>query len=515
MLELLEENKTCTSKIIDFPHFRSIIDASQRNLRVVQSHGVFDLLHIGHIKHFQAAKKQGDILVVTITPDRFVNKGPNRPRFSERLRAEAIAALDCIDFVIINSWPTAVEAIKLIKPHLYAKGDEYQDSASDITGNIDIETATVQALGGHVLFTNEITFSSSELLNQFFSPHSEEVTEYLETFKRKYHTEEIFKYMEKFKKLHVLVVGEAIIDDYQFVEVIGKAGKEPTLVAKHKYTDCYVGGVLALSNHLSDFCNEITCVTYLGEKGEYESIIRSALKHNVKLVPIYKKNSQTIVKRRFIDEYLNQKMFEVYEINDDFLDNQDQKIFIDELKKSLSSHDLTIVADYGHGLLNSESIDLLASKSKFLAVNAQSNAGNNGFNVISNYKKADFVSIATRELQLNYRQRHLSVHEQLSRLMQDYNYKNAMITCGKRGMLVNKRNEKIYEAPALATKIVDRVGAGDAVLAIASLYAYYNAPAEIMGFIGNIVGAHAVGIMGNKQFIEKIPLMKHIAHLLK
>src|SRR3990167_10271529 len=105
--------------------------------RIVQCHGVFDLLHIGHIKHFQAAKRQGDILVVTITPDRFVNKGPNRPRFTERLRAEAIAALDCVDYVIINSWPTAVEAIQFIKPHVYAKGDEYKNNDNDITGKID------------------------------------------------------------------------------------------------------------------------------------------------------------------------------------------------------------------------------------------------------------------------------------------------------------------------------------------------------------------------------------------
>src|SRR3990167_6170030 len=101
------------NKVINFVDLKNYVNA---NASIVQSHGVFDLLHIGHIKHFQAAKKQGDLLIVTVTPDRFVNKGPNRPRFTEKLRAEAISALDCVDFVIINAWPTAVEAIKLIKP---------------------------------------------------------------------------------------------------------------------------------------------------------------------------------------------------------------------------------------------------------------------------------------------------------------------------------------------------------------------------------------------------------------
>ena len=92
------------------------------NRKVVHCHGVFDLQHIGHIRHFQQAKKLGDILLVTVTPDKYVNKGPHRPAFTEDWRAEAIAALGCVDYVAINKWPTAVEVIKLLKPDIYAKG---------------------------------------------------------------------------------------------------------------------------------------------------------------------------------------------------------------------------------------------------------------------------------------------------------------------------------------------------------------------------------------------------------
>src|SRR5882762_3471869 len=90
--------------------------------KVVHCHGVFDLLHIGHIKHLEAARKLGDLLVVTLTPDRHVNKGPHRPAFPERLRAEALASLACVDYVAINQWPTAVETIELLKPSLFVKG---------------------------------------------------------------------------------------------------------------------------------------------------------------------------------------------------------------------------------------------------------------------------------------------------------------------------------------------------------------------------------------------------------
>ena len=95
--------------------------------RVVLCHGVFDLLHLGHMRHFEAARTHGDVLIVTVTPDRFVAKGPGRPAFNERLRAETIAALECVDYVAVNQWPTAVETIATLAPHVYAKGDDYRN----------------------------------------------------------------------------------------------------------------------------------------------------------------------------------------------------------------------------------------------------------------------------------------------------------------------------------------------------------------------------------------------------
>ncbi|OGT47659.1 MAG: hypothetical protein A3E83_06610 [Gammaproteobacteria bacterium RIFCSPHIGHO2_12_FULL_41_20] len=501
-------------KIVDLDVFDKILK-NYKTLRVVQCHGVFDLLHIGHIRHFQEAKKQGDILVVTITPDHYVNKGPGRPRFTAILRAEAIASLDCVDFVIINTTPTAVEAIQRIKPHVYAKGSEYSDPNNDITTKILNETEAVKLVGGKVVFTDDITFSSSSLINKFFPPFSEEVGVYLDKFKQKYNMSSILGPLKQSEKLNILVIGETIIDIYHFSEVIGKAGKEPTLVAKEHHNKTYAGGVLALANHLSDFCKQVTCLTYLGENAEYEDIIKTSLKPNIKMVVIYKKDSPTIVKRRYIEEYLRQKLFEVYEINDDFLEDSQNELLQEYLHSLLSNHDLTIVADYGHGLLDEKPISILTEKAKFLAVNTQSNAGNNGFNCISKYSRADFVAIATRELQLNYRQKHLSVPEQLQRLILEHDYQNVVITGGSKGIYVGKKRASIHHTPAFVNTVVDRVGAGDAVFAISAIFAYQNVDPEIIGFIGNVVGAEAVGIMGNERYIEKIALMKHISHLLK
>ena len=502
-------------KIITYENFQNKIIHFRGRKKIAQCHGVFDLLHIGHIKHLQQAKTFCDILVVTITADRYVNKGPGRPCFTEYLRAEALASLECVDYVIINNHPTAVEAIKKIQPDYYVKGIEYQDKDNDISGKIVDEDETVKLIGGQIKFTDDIVFSSSSLLNRFYSSYSPEITSYLDKLKQNYTINYILDVLNGAQKLKVLLIGEAIIDIYHFVEAIGKAGKESVLVTKYHREEIYAGGVLAVANHLSNFCEKVTCLTALGEKGEYEKFIREKLNNNIEVIFQYKKNSPTIVKRRYVEEYTSQKLFEIYEINDSCLEDDQRQKFLDTIDSQIRDYDLVIVADYGHGLLDEVCVEKIETKANFLAVNTQSNASNHGFNCISKYKKADYICIAFRELQLNYRQKHISAMEQLNRLARDYLYKNILITLGKQCAHSYKSGESVYEVPAFATSIKDRVGAGDAVLAITSLCVVQNAPAELVAFIGNIVGAEAVNIMGNKSYIEKVPLMKRITCLLK
>jgi len=153
--------------ICELDELADALHIQKKNKRkTVLCHGTFDGLHIGHIKHFQAAKKFGDILIVTLTPDRFVNKGPHRPYYNEQLRAEAIDALKNVDYVAINRWPTAVETIKMLKPNYYVKGNDYEHPEDDITGNISNEQQAVEAIGGKLKLTHEITFSSSSLINK-------------------------------------------------------------------------------------------------------------------------------------------------------------------------------------------------------------------------------------------------------------------------------------------------------------------------------------------------------------
>ena len=112
--------------------------------KIVLCHGVFDLLHLGHINYFQEAKNNGDILVVSVTSDQYVNKGPNRPAFSEENRIKALAALSAVDYVVLSKNPTAIQMINELKPNIYCKGPDYKFHKNDTSGQIKKEIAAVK-----------------------------------------------------------------------------------------------------------------------------------------------------------------------------------------------------------------------------------------------------------------------------------------------------------------------------------------------------------------------------------
>lgn len=145
---------------------RKIAELKSQGKKIVLCHGCFDLMHPGHIKYFQASKKMGDILVVTVSPDIYVDKGDGRPVFNQTLRAESIAALECVDYVAINTWPTAVETLRLLRPHIYVKGQEFENKA-DKTGKLQKEQEALLEIGAEMRYTHEIVFSSTKLLNQY------------------------------------------------------------------------------------------------------------------------------------------------------------------------------------------------------------------------------------------------------------------------------------------------------------------------------------------------------------
>ncbi len=508
-------DQTPRRKILSIEAVASEISACKaRGQTVVHCHGVFDPMHIGHIRHFAAARELGDVLVVTVTPDRFVNKGPHRPVFPEDLRAEAIASLEIVDFVAVNRWPMAIETIVTLQPDIFVKGSEFR-GGKDLTGAIALEENAVRSVGGRLEFTDDVTYSASHLVNRHLSVFSQDVSDYLTDFSNRYQTDEILKFLEKSRSLKVLVVGETIINDDQYVEAIGKSSKEPTLVVKALSSERFAGGAAAIANHVAGFCDHVVLHSILGEVNSEEAFIRSRLKDNVEPRFLFREKSPTIVKRRFVEQYFFSKLLEVNELNDAIPTADESQQWTSALAGRLAEFDVVIVADFGHGFLTRETIELLSRESRFLVVNTQSNAANLGYHVISNYPRADYVSISEHEMRLDSRDRRGNLRPMIERVANRLNCPRVIVTRGNKGCSVYRSGAGHLDVPAFASQVVDRIGAGDAFLAITSLCAVQDAPMEVLGFIGNVVGAQAVATAGNKASIDRVPLYRHIEHLLK
>lgn len=482
--------------------------------KIVHCHGVFDLLHIGHIHYFQGAKSMGDVLVVTITPDRFVSKGPHRPAFSENLRVEAIAALEMVDYVCINEWPTAIETIKMIKPDFFVKGPDYKDYRRDVTGNIQLEEDAVKSVGGRIAFTSGVTFSSSELINKQFSKLTDAQKNFLEKLKDKYTFEKITRYINRLKNLKVLLVGEVIIDEYMFCNTIGKSGKEPFLVNHKLNTEKYAGGILAVANHVSDFCKKAKIISYLGDRNDQKQFVKQKLNSNIAIDYVTKSNSPTILKTRFIDNYTKTKTLGVYDINNELLNKSEEAQICSKIDGSLGEYDVVIVTDYGHGLITPKVVKFIEGKSKYLAINTQLNAFNIGYHTISKYHHANYVCVHEEELRYDYRNRNDTV-EQLTRgLSKRIKSDVIVVTLGNKGSSA-LNNDVFTNCPAFASKIVDRIGAGDTLLAITSLCFATSIPTDLTLFIGNLAAAEKIASMGTGMKLSKINLLKTIESLLK
>lgn len=485
--------------------------------KIVHCHGVFDLLHPGHFKHFEAAKKFGDILVVTITEDKFVNKGPGRPIFNEILRAETLAAIEVIDYVAINHHPMAITALEIIKPNFYVKGQDYKYDKDDITGGIVDERNKVEQYGGKLVFTEEIQFSSTNLINRNFDFANNELKEYLKKMRTKTSFEKLKHDFENISKMKVLVIGDVILDEYIFVDPLGKASKSATITAKRLDDELYAGGVLAVANHISNFVSEVKLIASYGENfgHNYLNLIKNKLNPNVEFAGIYTEDRPTVLKRRYVDKTFKNKLFEIIEIEDSPLPDNIKSAICKELDDAKRKYDLIVVSDFGHGLIDNGIVDHLINTGIFLSVNAQTNSANKGFNLLTKYPKCDYFSIDENESRLATHDKYSDINILFQQLLGKTKAQKAAITLGTKGCIAAEAGTgHIIKSPVMSSEIVDTIGAGDAFLSITSLMAKNGNSPEEIAFVGNAVGAMAVRILGNKSFIEKVPLLKFIKTLL-
>ena len=349
--------------------------------------------------------------------------------------------------------------------------------------------------------------------------HPEPVQEFLKVFRKSYSAEEVIQRLKDMKKIRALVIGETILDEYHHVVPIGKPPKGNHIAARYLKQEVHAGGIVACANHMASFCGEIDLLTIIGRKDVSEKLVRDNVKPNIK--PTFFYQDRALVKRRYIDYAYAVKLFEVYK-NEEPHSSQiseaiSQWIMTRSRKSSIRPYDLILVLDYGHNLFDKDLIQTICSLPNFLAVNAQTNTANYGYNPITKYPRANYFCMDEPELRLAYQDRDSNIHALVNALGQRATLPGAIsITRGHLGATIyNPGNDQLFEAPVLSRKVVDTTGAGDAFLAVTAPCVAKSLPLDMTVFIGNAVGALAVGYLGNKSSIEADTLYQFIETLLK
>ncbi|MDQ8199180.1 PfkB family carbohydrate kinase [Pelagicoccus enzymogenes] len=501
------------SKIISFDKASQVFEAERAaGHKLVQCHGTFDLIHPGHIVHFEEAKELGDKLVVTLTAAEFVNKGPGRPYFDDALRSKSLAALECVDYVVLIPYAAAVEAIELVKPRYYCKGKEYADQSNDVTGNIADDVKTVERCGGEIRYVGSVVFSSTKLINNNLEHLSEENKEFCKKLAESYSPDKFRDAVENFKKLKVLVLGDVIFDKYTYVHVQGLTTKNRMLSGRYEEESIQLGGSLAVYRHLSPFCGQVDIASIIGTESWLEPLLHE---HEIGKQPNLLRDPSftTIVKQRFVELSKRSqelgKLFSINYIDSQYQNEQIEAQLIDRLFESIKGYDLVVVTDFGHGLMTDKIRSFIQAEAPFLAVNCQTNSYNHGYNLISQqYQHANAFSLDEAELMLDAGKRALDPAADLERLRSKLGSHMAWLTRGAKTTVGLDSRGNASHCARLEDQIVDTIGAGDAFYSLAALAACQDLPIELGTFLGQLAGAQAVRIIGNTESVSKSKLLK-------
>ena len=484
--------------------------------RIVQCHGVFELLHPGFIAHLEEARALGDVLVVTVTADKFVRKGPGRPFFKDALRARTLAALSCVDYVVSVPHVGATEAIAAIRPNVFCRGKE-DEQRSEPDPAVAEALAAAKAVGAEVRYVGSVSYSSTRLLNNHFDHLPTGVKDFCAALARDYSGKDLQDAVESFAGVKTLVIGDTIFDRYSYVKVQGLTSKNRIISGRYLREETQCGGALAVFRHVKQFAPNARFLSLLGTEAWVEPLLREHVApHEDKTVRAA--GFTTIIKQRFVEPLAEgkelSKLFSVNYIDADPPPREIQDRVAETIRREIASADAVLLLDFGHGMMQAAIRDLVQESAPLLALNCQTNSNNHGFNIISRqYRRADAFALDEPEMMLSVGHRHLNHEAELRSLQEKFKARYAWLTRGS-VQTIGLRENEVCLCPPLENEVIDTIGAGDAFFSVAALSVARNLPVGMATFLGQLAGAQAVRIVGNQHPISKAILVRSGMSLL-
>lgn len=495
---------------------RQIIGPRPRARKVIMCHGAFDLVHPGHLRHLMYAKSKGDLLVASLTSDAHISKANYRPFVPQQLRAMNLAALELVDYVIIDEQPTPLENIEYLQPDYFAKGYEY--SGDGIHPKTQQEIDALNTYGGEVIFTpGDVVFSSSRFIES--EPPKIGVEKLLALMEAEAVTfDALRRALEECRGLRVHVLGDTIIDSYIYCTPIGSsAGKTPTLSVKLEEQVDFAGGAAVVARHLRAAGAEVTFSTVLGDDARKDFVLAEMEKHGVRCLPVVDPTRPTTEKAAYIAN--GYRLLKVDRVDNRPISDKIAHHFTEAL--AATDVDAYVFSDFRHGIFSKATIPAMtgALKSGPLRV-ADSQVASRWGNILD-FHGFDLITPNEKEARFSLADQDSIVRPLALELYKRAGCKVLILKMGARGIITYRSPSPdvraFFTIDAFADPVVDPVGAGDALLAYATLSLRATGSPVIASILATMAAGVACEHEGNtpvtpEQLLGKIAAIEKQVH---
>lgn len=513
-------SKSARAKILTRESLLARREAARREGRtVVQCHGCFDIVHPGHVRHLQFAARQGDVLLVTITADAEMKKGEGRPLIPQELRAENLAALDCVAWVYINPHATAEALLDELRPDVYIKGKEYEHNRDP---RFAAEREAVERHGGRVVFSSgDVVFSSTALvaaLERSADPFQSRLRRLID--EHDFSVERAGELIASFRGARVCVVGEVITDTYVLCDRPVVAGESPVMSLRPLEQRSYDGGAAIVARHLAAMGAAPVLVTALPRTTAAEALRQRLALDGVEVRWIDAEGPM-LEKQRFLVGA--QKVMKLDLVHPITLDAAARERLVALATEAASGGEAAVLCDFGHGLLSGDVLGNLCRALRPLVRFLAGDVSGRRAGLLQMYDM-DLLCPTEVELRESTHDYDASLNAVVWKLMEFTRTRHAFVTLGADGLIAFDRipgTESLdgwasrlrgEHVPAVTPWAIDPLGCGDALLAAASLALTRGGNLTTAALLGSVAAGIEAQRLGN-EVVSAADLRAGVARL--
>lgn len=468
----------------------------------VQCHGCFDIVHPGHIRYLQFARCQGDFLIVSITGDAAVNKGDLRPYIPQELRAENLAAIEFVDYVVIDPNPTASDLLATLQPDVYVKGQEYATSRDP---RFLEEKRVVESYGGRVLFSSgQVVFSSTHLGESLDFEQIESQRQAAVCARHGIDREKLRDLIDRIRGLRVLVFGDVYLEQYVLCDASAVASESPMMSLTELDRRTYFGGAALIAAQAAALGAKPVLISNFGDDEASESAHRDLESIGVRLLEGSRRPQVPLRTRFLVDDH---KMLKVDNGGSCPMDSVAQCRVCEMLLDEAARSDVAILHDAGYGVLAPA---MLQQAGPFLREHVPILCGGSSEpqGSLAQLRDLDLLCTSERRLRVERSDPVGGLSSLAYQVLELAQATQMLVTVGKRGVVTFDRHTHDRSAsqwsdrllseylPSLADCVVDRLGCGETMLTLSALALAVGASLMQAAYLGQAATAAQIATHG-------------------